>query len=489
MNLHLHPTINFTSAELWALEREAANRSLAEFAKQSWHVLEPATPLKWGWVLDAICEHLEAISNGEIQNLLATVPPGTMKSLLTSVIWPAWEWGPKNLQEKRFLSTAHSLNLAIRDTVKSRRLIKSKWYQERWPVELEADQDTKSKFENSRTGFREASAFTKMTGVRGDRVILDDPISAFDADSDAELYNARIAFTETLPTRINNDKSSIAVIMQRLNKADVAGIILEKELDFVHLMVPMEFEVDRKCHTAIGWSDPRTEEGELMFPERFPRTQVETLKAQMGAYATAGQLQQRPSPRGGGIFKVDVLKKHIIQEKPEGYVWVRAWDLAATEADQKDITQAWTRGCLIGKQLGVKKPRYCIAHMTGVRGEPNVVDKLISDTAEKDGKKVYGDLPQDPGQAGKAQVAGLIAGLSGYVYSASPESGSKLTRAQPLAAQVNIGNVDIVEGTWNEAFFEELEVFPASNLKDQVDAASRGFAWLLECSTYTLENI
>ena len=212
------------------LDRAIAQQSFAGFVRSAWHVLEPASELKWGWSLDAICEHLEAVTNGEIKRLLMNVPPGCMKSLLTGVLWPAWEWGPKGLPGKRYLGTAHKQDLAVRDNLKARRLIQSEWYQARWPIKLTGDQNAKTKFENDFTGFREAMAFTSMTGSRGDRVILDDPLSVDHANSDADLRAAELTFTEALPTRVNNDESAIVVIMQRLNEKDTSGIILKRDL-------------------------------------------------------------------------------------------------------------------------------------------------------------------------------------------------------------------------------------------------------------------
>lgn len=469
--------LQFTSADWIAIEKEISRRSLAEFAKLAWHVLEPSTDLKWGWALDAICEHLEAVTSGEITRLLMNVPPGSMKSLLTGVIWPAWEWGPKDLPQHRFLGTAHSQALAVRDNMKARRLIASKWYQDRWPIALTTDQNAKTKFENAKTGFREAMAFTSMTGSRGDRVVLDDPISADNANSDAELENAKITFTETLPTRVNNDRSAIVVIMQRLNERDTSGVILERELDFVHLMIPMRFEMDRRCSTRIGWTDPRQADGELMFPERFPEDQVGDLEKTLGSYAVAGQLQQRPAPRGGGMFKRHWFE--VIPAEPPKCRWVRAWDLAATA----DENAAWTRGCKMGR---TPDGEFVISDMAGIQGSPAETERLILNTASQDGKMVKGSLPQDPGQAGKAQVAYLIKALAGYSYTASPESGDKITRAEPLAAQAEIGNVKLVAGPWVEAFLDEITTFPAGKFKDQVDAASRAFSELIQSSTYNL---
>ena len=286
--------------EILYIEREYCKRSLANFARRAWHVLEPATPLKWGWATDSICEHLEAVTAGDIKRLLMNVPPGSMKSLLVSVIWPAWEWGPLGMPEKRFLGTAHKQDLAVRDSTKCRRLIQSDWYQSLWPLILTSDQNAKTKFENDKTGFREAMAFTSMTGARGDRVILDDPHSVDDANSKAKLKSDIVTFREALPSRVNNEDSAIVIIMQRLAVGDVSDVALE--LGYDHLCIPMRYEIGRSKH-AVGSGDPRTQDGELMFPERFSETQVKELENSLGSYGTAGQLQQRPSPRGGGIFK------------------------------------------------------------------------------------------------------------------------------------------------------------------------------------------
>ena len=215
-----------------------------------------------------------------------------------------------------------------------------------------------------------------------------------------------------------------------------------------------------------------------MFPERFPEDQVRDLEKTLGSYATAGQLQQRPAPRGGGMFKREWFR--VVPAAPANCTWVRAWDLAAT----KDENAAWTRGCKMGR---TPDGRFVIADMAGIQGTPSETERLIVNTASQDGLAVKGSLPQDPGQAGKAQAAYLIRQLAGYTYTASPESGDKITRAEPLAAQAEVGNVDLVAGPWVEAFLDEMTTFPAGKFKDQVDAASRAFSELTMGSHYNLE--
>jgi predicted phage terminase large subunit-like protein len=455
------------------VEREACKRSLATFAEEAWHVLEPSTPLKWGWALDAVCEHLQAVTAGQIRSLLINVPPGCMKSLLTGVIWPAWEWGPKGMPHLRYLGTAHKQDLAIRDNMKCRRLIQSEWYQARWPTVLTADNNAKLRFENDATGFREAMAFTSMTGSRGDRVILDDPLSVDDAKSEAALLAAELTFTEALPTRVNSELSAKIVIMQRLHQRDTSGIILARELDYVHLMLPMEFDPARKCSTPIGFSDPRKADGELLFPERFGPAQVADMKRTMGSYAVAGQLNQAPVPREGGLFKRSWFE--IVETAPTSKRKVRRWDFAATEKSAGSEPD-WTVGVLMSEQAGV----YYVEDVVRVRESPAGVERTLKATATADGKPVKVRLPQDPGAAGKMMAANQIRMLAGWDVRAAPETGSKELRANPLAAQAEAGNVKLVRGAWNHAFLEELCMFPNAAHDDQVDAASGAFAELLK---------
>lgn len=462
------PSLNQVLIEL---DKRKAERSFAEFVKAGWHVLEPSAELKWGWSLDAVCDHLTAVSYGDIQDLLINVPPGCMKSLLTGVFFPAWEWGPRNMPNLRYLGTAHKEPLAIRDNRKCRQLIQSEWFQSRWGenFNLTSDQNEKRKFENDKTGFREAMAFTSMTGSRGDRVLLDDPHSVDEGNSDADLLAAEYAFTETLPTRVNNEQSATIVIMQRIHERDVSGIILEREFGFVHLMLPMEFEPERKCHTVIGFEDPRTKDGELLFPDRFSADGVAKLKKKLGEYAVAGQLQQRPTGREGGLFKRDWFNE--IEVEPEHcLIWVRGWDFAAGVKKRND----YTAHCKLGI---TREGRIIIAHADHAKRTPAKVKKWIKELAEADDRKARTvvSYPQDPGQAGKSQKMDIAVLLTGHEFKSTTESGDKEVRAGPINSQCEAGMVDIVKGPWNKAFLDEVCMFPGGAHDDFVDALSRAY--------------
>lgn len=392
------------------------------------------------------------------------VPPGSMKSLLTGVIWPAWEWGPRASPSLRYLGTAHKQDLAVRDNTKCRRLIQSHWYQRLWKVDLVGDQNSKLKFENAATGFREAMAFASMTGSRGDRVILDDPHSVDDANSAVKLEGDIMTFREALPSRVNNDQSAIVIIMQRLHEQDVSAVALD--LGYEHLMIPMRYEPERARTTVIGWSDPRREDGELMFPDRFPEQQVLELERSLGSYATAGQLQQRPAPRSGGMFQRQDFE--IVDAIPAGKRRrVRAWDFAATEA-KPGKRPDWT----VGLKMLIVGDTFYITDVVRGQWKPSKVEEVLVNTASQDGPDVVIRIPEDPGAAGKADTATKVKLLKGYSVKAVRPTGEKSVRARPASAQAEAGNVKLLRGGWNDAFLDEVCVFPAGTNDDQVDAFS-----------------
>jgi len=448
-------------------ERELCRLSLADFAQRAWRVLEPAAELKWGWLLNAICRHLEAVTEGTINRLLMNVPPGSMKSLLTGVIWPAWEWGPRGMPHMRYVGTAHEEQLAIRDSRRCRDLIKSDWYQELWPIELLADLDGKREFGNTGKGIRQARSFTSMTGVRGDRIILDDPISADSANSTAKLEAARIAFTETLPTRINNEKSAIVVIMQRLHEKDVSGVILEMGLPYIHLCIPMRFDPAHRCTTSIGWTDPRTKTGELMFPERFAEAQVAELERTLGSYGSAGQLQQRPAPRGGGIIRLDWFQ--YWRNLPQLEFRVITVDTAQKTAEANDysVLQCWARSTvghaimidqIRGKweapELLVQARSFWIKHINS----PIPIHKKAT---------LRGMYVED-----KVSGTGLIQTLrrEGVPVLPLQRHKDKISRGHDASPFIESGNVLLPEDApWLSDFLAEVESFPSGTHDDQID--------------------
>lgn len=445
-------------------------------------MLEPTAKYAHGWHIDAICDHLEAVTDGRINRLLINVPPGSSKSLLVSVMWQAWEWGPKGLSSMRYLTTSFNDGPVKRDTRKCRDLMLSDWYRSLWP-EVELNRTGETSFSNTKTGTREGVAFGSLTSQRGDRLVIDDPHSTETAESPTERQATTRKFREGAQNRLNDQLlSAMVVIMQRLHEEDVSGVIKEVGMDFVHLMLPMEFEPDRACSTSIGFSDPRVEEGELLDPIRFPQEAVDKLKRDMGSYAYAGQYQQRPAPRSGGMFQRGDFE--IVDAVPAGAKRCRAWDFGATQpkpGKQPD----WTVGLRMAYHGGI----FYVEDVKRDRWSPADVEKNLKNTASQDGLLVRIRMPEDPGAAGKSDAATKMKLLAGYNVGTVRPTGEKSVRAKPASAQAEAGNVKLVRGPWNDTFLSEVCSFPNAQHDDQVDAFADALNELALGSNYSLANV
>ncbi len=289
---------------------------LLSFVKYFWHVLEPGTDFVEGMPLEAMCEHLEAVTYGEVRQLLINVPPGFMKSLLVDTFWPAWEWGPMKMPHLRYVAFSYSSSLTERDNGKFRDLMQSPAYQAMYGADFVLKKTGETKITNNKHGWKLATSIGGVgTGERGDRIILDDPHNIKESESDKIREETIRWFRESMSSRMNDiSKSAVVVIMQRVHESDVSGTILELELPYTHLMIPMRYvwsadENGDPYTTSIGWHDPRWKEnpedsdGEWAWPQRFPEEEVIKLEHVLGPYATSGQLQQTPEARGGGIIK------------------------------------------------------------------------------------------------------------------------------------------------------------------------------------------
>ncbi len=464
-------------------ECEQERGGLLPFIELMWDILEPQRPFIRGWAVEAICDHLEAVHRGEIRNLLMNVPPGFMKSMTTNVFFPAWEWGPRNRPDLRYVGASYSENLTIRDNRRCRQLLMSSRFQALWGsrFRLTDDQNAKVRYDTDKTGFKIATSVGGLgTGERGDRFIVDDPHNVKEGESETKRDGVLQWFTEVVPTRINDaGKSAIVVIMQRVHERDVSGLILKELKGYDTLCIPMEYESDHPylSHSRIGWKDPRTTEGQLAWPERFSKEYLDTelkpvLRSWGGEYAEAGQLQQRPSPRGGGMFKEEDWR--FVEQRPSKVVArVRGWDLAATDDNP---LAARTAGVLMSMDA---ERRLYIEHVrVGQWSDKGVEDAMLG-CAKEDPPGTVIDFPQDPGQAGKHQQAYLKRQLHGYVVHSTPETGEKTDRARPLASQQEGHNVYLVRGAWNDEFVREAGSFPMGHWKDQIDGASRAYARLL----------
>lgn len=276
-------------------------KTLHGFIRESWHVLEPGTEFKDNWHLGALAEHLEAVHNKQITRLQINQPPGTMKSLISSVMFEAWEWGPGARPNMRYLTTSYQEGYARRDSRKHRDLVQSEWYQMLWP-DVKLTRDNEMDFENNFRGGRRAVAFASLTAGRGNRLIIDDPHSTEQVESVSEIQRASRIFRESATSRLNDPETdAIIVIMHRLHPEDVCGIIDQLGLPYVKLVLPMEYV--RSTTVQTPWfTDPRKEDGELLFPSRLSRERLEQNKIELGPHAYDTQYQQMPRAREGSYF-------------------------------------------------------------------------------------------------------------------------------------------------------------------------------------------
>jgi hypothetical protein len=459
------------------IDAEMAGRSLREFVRQAWPIVEPSTPFVPGWHIDAIIEHLEAVSRGQIRNLLINVPPRHMKSLLVSVFWPSWEW--IRFPERRWLYSSYAASLSIRDSVNCRRLIESPWYQEHWGdrFALTSDQNTKGRFDNNRTGYRlTTSVGGAVTGEGGDRIVCDDPHNVQEAESDSIRKSTLDWYDVVMSTRVNDPKTaSKVVVMQRCHQQDLSGHLLEQG-GFEHLRLPAEYE-GPPCVTSIGWRDPRDEHGALLWPARFGTVEVEDLKRSLGSYAAAGQLQQRPSPSGGGIFKLHWFRYFqprgmnllpVVVRLPDGTLTsipaievphcveqIQSWDCAFKDLETSDyvVGQVWGRldACyFLGHQVRGRMdfPSTVTAVREVSADWPRAFAKLIEDKANGSAviqmlsNEIPGILPVNPSGGKIARAAGCGLGLkTGSVWSQggpcdqTSNDGARGTRAPKLTCR------------------------------------------------------
>jgi predicted phage terminase large subunit-like protein len=346
--------------------KAACEKALIELTAYCWPIIDPGEELVTGWAMDAIAGHLEAVHHGHINRLLITVPPGFSKSSLTNVFFPLWIW----LQEPhtRFICASYEQGISERDNMKCMRIIRHEKWQHFWGDRFKlVTPTTIGKFENDHTGWKMATSVGgALIGHRANYILIDDPNDPKVENQSGAKRNAAVRwFRETVPTRLNNmARDKIIVIQQRLHMEDVAGTALGLEHEnYVHLNIPMEYEprlwvnafvpsdnddepdqIETLYDDAaaavdpdnVFWSDPRTQDGELAWPERFPRRIVEKMKKTLGRTMAASQLQQRPVPRGGNIVKTSDWKIWKEEKFPAFTFILATLDTAYTENERND---------------------------------------------------------------------------------------------------------------------------------------------------------
>jgi len=278
-----------------------------------------------------------------------------------------------------------------------------------------------------------------------------------------------------MSTRGNDPHTSAKVIvMQRIHENDLSGHVLEEEKGYVHLCLPARYEGENRVKTCIPidkpFEDPRTEIDEPLWKALYDDVALKVLEKDMSSYAIAGQLQQHPSPRGGGMFQIENFGVATAYNPSDIINGVRYWDKAGTEGGGKR-----TAGILMFKMRGPQHPWYLIADVVKGHWSAGKREVRIKQTAELDGKEIQVWVEQEPGSGGKESAENTVKNLAGYTTQADKVTGSKELRAEPYAAQVEVGNVRILKRPWSKDFIDEHEHFPTGRFSDQVDAASGAF--------------
>ena len=446
------------------IKREQARRSLYEFVKQAWAYTE-SVPFIDNWHIECICDHLQAQSSGQIENLLINIPPGCSKSLIVCVFWPAWEW--IHNPATRWFTASYDARLSTRDAVKTRSLIASKWYQDNWGhiFCIAKGQDQKTYYETDHSGYRLATSIGGHgTGEHPDHIVLDDPHDVTGAESATERQSTLDWWDLTMSLRGVARGVCRTIIMQRLHQSDMSGHVLD-EGGWVHICLPMRYESGRMQATPLGWEDRRTVEGELLSPRQFSEEDVKKAETRLGSYGSAGQLQQRPAPREGGMFKREWFE--IVDAAPAKGSRVRYWDIAASQ-DDGDYTSG-VRMCKSDDGI------YYIEDIRRGQLSPHNVEKLVLQTAQLDTRPVKIWMEQEPGSSGKSVIARYVKLLAGFSFRGDKVTGSKELRADPFAAQCEAGNVKLVRGSWNHEFLDEVTIFPNGDHDDIVDSCSGAF--------------
>ena len=409
------------------------------------------------WHHEAICKALQRVFAGECKRLIINVPPRYSKTELAIVNFIAWSKGKH--PDAEFIHTSYSAPLAVSNAFAARQIVELDAYREIFPnVRLRQDSSAKGDWRTTEGGVVYATGAQgtitgfgagKMREGFGGAILIDDPLKADEARSPTVRRNVIDWFQNTLESRKNSPHTPIVLIMQRLHEEDLAGWLLAggNGEEWEHLSIP-----------AIQ------PDGTALWPVKHTIEQLRVMQ-KASPYVFAGQYQQQPAPPEGGEFHPEMIP--IVDAIPAGTRMVRAWDLAGT-----DQGGDYTAGGLLGQ---CPDGRYIIAGMERGQKGPEGVEAMVLATATSDGKSTPVVIPQDPGQAGKAQIRAFTRLLSGFPVSSKPVTGDKVTRARPLAAQVNVGNVLMLRGSFNHELREELRLFPFGANDDQVDALSLAF--------------
>lgn len=417
-----------------------------------------------------LLQKLDEVSNTPHGRLMVFMPPGSAKSTYASVVFPSKFLGKAG---NRLILASYGDDLARKLGRRTRSIIKQPRYQGIFGSTLTAESSAAHEFAlTNGSEYMSCGILGGITGNRAHGIIIDDPVKGRDqANSETIRERTFAAYEDDLKTRLIPG-GWMVIIQTRWHEDDLSGRILPEgwngESGRILCKDGNYWEIiclAAQCETE---GDPLGRKvGEYLWPEWFDRKHWEQFEQNPRTWSAL--FQQRPAPLEGDLFKPDQIK--IVDAIPSGSIkWFRGWDLASSpEGD-------YTAGAKLGR---LEDGRYIIGDMVRFRRGPDERDAAMANTAAMDGRSVKISIPTDPGQAGKTQVLYLTRQLAGFNVKSSPETGDKVTRAEPFAAQVNVGNVMMLRGDWNQPLINELRIFPNGAHDDQVDSLSRAFSEIM----------
>lgn len=472
--------------------RGACEESLSVFLQYAWQYIDPA-PYIHNWHIDAISEHLMAVSKGELRHLLINQPPRTAKSALCSVAFVPWIWtqqdiGPISGPQTTALYASYAQTLSLRDSLKARRLVQSPWYQRLWGsrFQMTGDQNTKSRFENDAGGYRLATSVgSALTGEGGQLIVGDDCHNAVQAESELVRQGVLDWWDTALSTRHNDPKTgSYVVVMQRLHENDLTGHIVSKMSDdWTWLMLPMRYESARHCVTPI-FEDPRTEEGELLWPERMGEKEVRALEVALGPYGASGQLQQSPLPKGGGIIRredwklwgnPDDINDPYYKRFPMMEFVVASLDPAYTEKQENDYSALVVLGVFRDKNNMLR------VMLMGAWQERLAINDLVNKTA-KTCERFHVDKLLIENKASGISVGQEMKRLHGNAQWSTqlvdPRGQDKVARTHAIQHIWGEGIVYAPDREYADLVINQMSSFPRGKHDDLHDAVIQGITYL-----------